>query len=178
MLMCEICGKESRIALRQDKKKAHYCVECYNELLAKLMGVTFPREIPKEISFYDNEMNLHSFALEFMLLPNCKLLKACETGESRYKCEVLGEVDDSFLQMWNQLMERLKKMMSVKYITPDGGWNGMKLLGYLDYNSDNGVCDIIIDGKAYTWEELGRIVATNEGFQIKIEIADPTDELE
>jgi hypothetical protein len=178
MLVCEICGKESRIALRHDEKNAHYCVECYNELLAKLMGIALPREIPKEIYFYDNEMNLHSFALEFMFLPNCKLLKACETGESRYECEVLGELNDSFFQMWNQLMERLKKMMSVKYITPDRGWNGTKLLGYLDYNSDSGACDIIIDGKAYTWEELGRIAATKEGFQIKIEIADPTDELE
>jgi hypothetical protein len=123
-------------------------------------------------------MKLHLFAIEFMLFPHCKTLKACETGESRYKCAVYGELDDSFSQMWTQLMKRLEKMLSVKYITPDGHWNGEKLLGYLAYSSDSDACDVIVDGKAYTWEELGRIVATSEGFQIKIEIADPTDELE
>jgi hypothetical protein len=123
-------------------------------------------------------MNPHLFTLEFMLFPHLKSLKAYETGDSKYKCEVCGELDDSFFQMWTQLMERLEKMLSVKYITPDGRWNGMKLLGYLAYNNDSDACNVIIDGKAYTWEELGRIVATSEGFQIKIEIADPTDELE
>jgi hypothetical protein len=80
--------------------------------------------------------------------------------------------------MWTKLMERLERMMSIKYIASDGYWNGNKLLGYLNYSSNSDACDVIIDGKAYTWEELGRIVGVSEGFQIKIEIADPTDELD
>jgi hypothetical protein len=164
--------------MRQGEKNVHYCIDCHNKLLAELMGVNLPGDIPKEITLYDNEMNLHLFALEFMLFPHCKSLKAYETGESKYKCGVRGELDDSFFQMWTQLMERLEKMMSVKYLTSDGCWNGEKLLGYLDYSNDSNACNVVIDGKAYTWEELGQIVATSEGFQIKIEIADPTDELD
>ncbi|WP_452082098.1 DUF7713 domain-containing protein [Bacillus tuaregi] len=35
---------------------------------------------------------------------------------------------------------------------------------------------IIIDGRPFTWEEVGEMVMSYEGFQIKIQMDDVTDD--
>ena len=35
---------------------------------------------------------------------------------------------------------------------------------------------LIIDGKAVTWDDFGRILMTYEGWQFKLDIYDPSDE--
>lgn len=41
----------------------------------------------------------------------------------------------------------------------------------------NGTPVLIVDGKPYTWEEIGKIVMSYEGFQLMIEAVDISDEL-
>jgi len=178
MSECDVCGKESRIIVTGAEKDAHFCLECHNKMLAELMDEDFPPDIPKRITLSDNKRNVHIFTIEFMLFPHCKSLKAYETGKFKYKCEIYGEPGENFFQMWHRLMERLERMMSVKYIMPNGRWNNDRVLGYIEYNGDRGAYEVIIDGKPHTWEELGRNLSAYDGFQVKIEIADPTDDFE
>jgi len=51
-----------------------------------------------------------------------------------------------------------------KYMRPDRIIEGDKLVGIIQYNRVSDVCDIVIDGEPYTWEELGGSVSTFEGF--------------
>nr|WP_017378569.1 hypothetical protein [Paenisporosarcina sp. TG-14] len=37
---------------------------------------------------------------------------------------------------------------------------------------------MVVDGKSYTWDEIGKMVMAYEGFQIKLETLDPSDEIE
>lgn len=37
---------------------------------------------------------------------------------------------------------------------------------------------LVIDGKAYSWNKVGKMLMSNEGFQIRMEIFDMTDDLE
>jgi hypothetical protein len=37
---------------------------------------------------------------------------------------------------------------------------------------------VIIDGKPFTWSQLGQMVSTFEGFQIQVKMFDMTDDME
>jgi len=37
---------------------------------------------------------------------------------------------------------------------------------------------LVVDGKPYKWEEIGKILMSYEGFQVKIEAVDISDEFE
>lgn len=56
--------------------------------------------------------------------------------------------------------------------------NNDKLVGAVQWDSDSeeGLPKIHINGKSYSWVELGKKVMTHEGFNIKIEFSDPSDE--
>jgi hypothetical protein len=45
-----------------------------------------------------------------------------------------------------------------------------------DNETDGELPLLVIDGKAVTWDEFGRILMTFEGWQFKIEIYDPSEE--
>ena len=50
------------------------------------------------------------------------------------------------------------------------------LIGY-DEASDRSPL-IIIDGRPFTWEEVGKMLMAYEGFQIKLKINDFTDDID
>jgi len=68
--------------------------------------------------------------------------------------------------------------MAMKYMNPDGEIIGNKLVGHVEYDSELGECVVYVDGKPYTWEDLGKNISTFEGWQVKIEFVDAGDELD
>ncbi|MCT8137592.1 hypothetical protein H1D32_07430 [Anaerobacillus sp. CMMVII] len=49
----------------------------------------------------------------------------------------------------------------------------------MDYDEANEDKPLVsIDGKPYTWEQLGQMVRAYEGFQIQVKMADMTDDVE
>ncbi|WP_179886470.1 hypothetical protein [Bacillus sp. es.034] len=48
----------------------------------------------------------------------------------------------------------------------------------MDYDEFSSASVIVIDGKPYTWEQLGEIVSSFEGFQIQMKFFDMTDDVE
>ncbi|SFB19539.1 hypothetical protein SAMN04488577_3822 [Bacillus sp. cl95] len=54
-----------------------------------------------------------------------------------------------------------------------------EFVGRLEYdecNESNPL--VIIDGKSYTWNQLGQMIGAFEGFQIKVKMVDMTDDVE
>lgn len=52
------------------------------------------------------------------------------------------------------------------------------IVGRLDYDETNENTPlVIIDGKPYTWEQLGEMIGAFEGFQIQVKMADMMDDL-
>jgi len=152
------------------------CTDCYNKTIAELTDAELPSHIPKTIYFEDCAREAHMFHIEFMLFPHCKTLKAYENYNDGYVCEVYGGLDDSFSVMWEKLIGKLSKMLSVKYI--DGNsWTNDKVAGYVNYDCETESHYVVIDGNRYEWSELGKQLGTYEGFQIKIEFADLGDDL-
>jgi len=55
---------------------------------------------------------------------------------------------------------------------------GDRVIGRIEYNEERDTPLLIIDGKSITWEELGKMMMSYEGFQFRLDIADITEEFE
>jgi len=54
-----------------------------------------------------------------------------------------------------------------------------RLVGIVESTKeDDGTPVLIVDGKPFTWAEIGKMLMTYEGFQLKIEAVDIYDEIE
>lgn len=172
MSKCTKCGKESKIILNN----LNLCEKCFNKFMAEKMGMDVIENTPRVLLFEDCNKVMHSFKIEFMVFPMGLSLKAIEVEPDEYECSILGELDEKFLVLWDKLLVKLKKMMTIKYNVNDR-WVKNLAVGRLEYNENSDFSDIIIDGKRIGWEELGSFLKRYESFQIKIEIADVTDDL-
>jgi len=144
--------------------------------MSEQMDLNKPKDIPEYLFFEDCNKVMHSFNIEFMIFPMGLSLRAIEVSPDEYECSIFGELDEEFPVMWNKLLVKLQKMLSLKY-TVDGNWAKDLAVGRLEYNEDSDYSDVVIDGKRVTWEDLGMFLNRYQGFQIKIEIADATDDL-
>jgi len=177
---CDICGKPATVHISDGKggTLGSQCLECHNRLMAKQTGSVMPDNVPERLSITDRSGKPREFDVEFIIYANGKSLVATEIGRTKYKADVWGALDDDFDIMLDTLKRRLKKDLSVKYMRADGRINGEKLVGYIDYDSERHEYEIIVDGKPYSWGELGRSIPTFEGWKIKIEFAGAGAELD
>jgi len=177
---CDNCGKISRVTLsgNDGSVTADLCLDCYNLLMAEVTGTEIPAHLPRRLSFGNDDGEKRDFEIEFQIFSHCKTLTATEIRETKHKADVYGELDDDFNEMLETLTERIKKTLSVTYMQPDGYIAGDKAVGYIEYNQERDACDVIIDGKPYTWAELEKNISGRESFKIKIEFGDIGDELD
>ena len=177
---CEICGKPPiiRIGSFSSGEYRYLCSDCHNREMSELYNTDMPDNVPERITITDRNGRPHDFDIEFMIFGTGKSLTATEIGKTKRKADVWGSLDDHFDDMLETLKKRLKKILSVKYMDSHGGIKDQKLVGYIDYDRNRGECVVFIDGKPYTWDELGKNITTFEGWKIKIEFAGVGDELD
>ena len=175
--LCDICKRDSiLINVTSDNEEISYCQTCYNKMMSELTDTEIPDIIPKQIDIMDAHRKYHTFNIEFIIFTHAKFLTAREAGPTKYSCMVKGELDEDFYCMWAEMIERMKRKMVKKYINPDGSWDS--LVGNIEYNTEREELSVIVDGMAFTWEELKENVSTYEGWQIKIEFKDASERAE
>lgn len=177
---CDNCGKPTKVHIDDNSgnELVKLCEHCYNVMMAEYTGAVMPVNVPKHITVEDNKGKAHKFELEFMIFANAKSLTAIGLGELRYKAEVHGELYVTFEEMLKRLKSKIKELISTKHIDDNGYILDGRAVGYIDYNRKRDACDIIIDGKPYTWEQLEKNISSHEGWVIKIEFGDFDDILE
>ncbi|ARD48864.1 hypothetical protein [Sporosarcina sp. P33] len=162
------------------------CMDCYNSMMAAELGIELP-ELP--ITFIADDANgvMRIFEVERMIMGTTILLTAHERREQGYEFAVDGQLDDDQHKLFKQLIEKTTRGLSETYLAtgkfPSGEpYTYIKqnhLKGVLSYDSDN--CDtplVIIDGKPYTWNEVGRLLQAFEGFQVKMVMKELADDFE
>ena len=86
-----------------------------------------------------------------------------------------------------QLIAKAEKGMAEAYVEEGTFPNGQRyhsirsgrLAGRVEWNPVGGDVPLLaVDGKSYTWDEFGRMLMSYEGFQVKLELVDPYDEIE
>ncbi|MDR0622256.1 MAG: hypothetical protein LBJ61_10335 [Deltaproteobacteria bacterium] len=148
-------------------------------MMADRFGYDIP-EYPQEITVKPSQGKQRRFSVEYWAYPDCKILTADEIGPSHYHCLVVGAMDRPFTEMWDELIRRLKKQISVKYVKKDGNLGkDQKAVGYLRYNKERDDLDYVVDGFPYPWYEfIAQHIDNYEGWQMKIEFIDSSDEVE
>lgn len=109
-----------------------------------------------------------------------ELRGGCQAG---YRFEVIGEPDDDPPQLLGRLIGKLRPALALTHLeeTEHGPQmnDRLTLRGtvHSDPDADHRVPMVVINGREISWNELGRIVATFEGWQFKLEFRDRSEEL-
>ncbi|PIC63516.1 hypothetical protein CSV79_11600 [Sporosarcina sp. P13] len=155
-------------------------------MMAEELGLELP-QLPKTFVADDVNGVKHIFEVERQITGTAILLTAHERWEQGYEFAVDGELDDDQHKLFKQLIEKTTRGLSETYLETgkfptDEPYTYVKqnhLKGVLTYDSINSEAPlVIIDGKPYTWDEVGRMLQAFEGFQVKMVMKDLADELE
>ena len=161
-------------------------MDCYNTLMAEELDIDLP-ELPKNFVAYDMHGVKRIFEVERQIMHTAILLTASERWEHGYEFVVDGELEVNQLKLFEQLIEKTTRGLAETYLETgkfpsDESYTYVKqnqLKGVLAYDSATPEAPlVIIDGKPYTWNEVGHLLQAFEGFQVKIVMKDLADELE
>jgi hypothetical protein len=99
-----------------------------------------------------------------------------------YEFQVLGDPQADLFELMARLVERMRRVLSKQHLVDDR--HGCSIADTVvrgriscDLDSDERVPMLVIDGREVTWEQFGRMLMTFEGWQFKLEIKDPTEEV-
>ena len=176
---CDNCDNLSNVHIcdRSGNTVIRFCNDCNNKLMAQLIGVNIPDNIPKEL-ILNLKGKTYKFNIEVEIYLTCKVITATEIGKTKRKTDVRSTIDEDFFDMLEILKKRVKKLVSVKYMRPDGYMANSKAIGYIEYSNKRHGYDIVIDGRPYTWDELEKNLSMHGGWKIKIEFGDIGEELD
>lgn len=173
MMVCGICRKADA-AIRFGE--AQMCLDCYNVEIAEELGVQ-AESYPETVSIRDGEGDSHVFVLKKRLDPEGIFMEAAEKGTGDYAFEIKGDLHGNQGELLLGLFAKIERGLAERFIS-DWELAGDRLAGTIAYDRDREELPlVVVDGKTYKWEEIGRMLARFEGFQLKLEMVDPLDEI-
>ncbi len=195
---CERCGKKVlqneiiTIDRGSISPAEHICYDCNNQSIAARMRVNYIPLRNKTLTVIDDLGTEHLFSLT-QVIHNTGIGIVAEeiTNEDEvgYRFSVHGSFDEKQSELLEKLTQKIKKNISVHYIRKQkfgshtiSTVNGFTVAGRVeanilpDSNTDN-LPMVIIDGKPYTWAELGEMIKRFDGFQFKLRFLEMTDDL-
>jgi len=97
-----------------------------------------------------------------------------------YQFQILGKPDDEPLSLLGRLIERMRRSLSVKHLVRSE--HGMQIADRTvcgriewDESEDGRIPLLVIDGQEVSWDELGRMLMSFEGWQFRIAICDRSE---
>ena len=100
-----------------------------------------------------------------------------------YKFQIIDDPETDPLEMLAKLIAKIRRALAVKHLAPGGlgtqisDQNTVRGRIAWDDEHEGQVPMLVIDGKPITWDALGRMLMTYEGFQFKLEIRDKSEEV-
>lgn len=185
MNKCEHCGfNEVKVHLNGESGNMSVCTDCYNKFMADELEVELESLI-ESFSLKDYQGINRTFIVERRIYPEGIYLEGAENIEFGYKFAVHGELHCNQTNLLNKLIAKARKGMAEQQIKTGVFPNGQEynsiihdqFTGLIEYDESSDETPLItIDGKPFTWEEVGKMLMTYEGFQLKVKIYDLTDD--
>jgi hypothetical protein len=137
------------------------------------------------VGMVDRAGEKHEFHFQTRLLGNIVALDAFELRDESpagYRFQVVGHPGDDALVLLGRLIEKMRRALSTQHLT-DGEY-GLQIAdrtvrGRIEW--DDSAAErtplIVVDGREISWEDFGRMLMTFEGWQFKLDISDPSEEL-
>jgi hypothetical protein len=154
--------------------------------MAEYHGIKFEHVQFDSIGLYDTDKVLHKFYFRVRLLGSDVAIDAFELKHGSsvgYAFMVVGDSEEDILKLYHKLYERIKRALNRKHIERVEGELRITDAGVVRGQiscadtTDGRIPCLIIDGKEVSWDELGRMLMTYEGFQFKLEIKDSGEEI-
>ncbi|MEM5461441.1 hypothetical protein VSR69_42740 [Paraburkholderia phytofirmans] len=160
------------------------CTLCFNGRIAESTGFTdFENVRLDPIRMIDCHGEPHQFHFQLRLLGDRIALDAFELrGEVRagYRSQVIGEADDDVFVLLGRLVEKVRRALSVRHID----FHEYRIIdstvrGHIEWDETQAgrLPLVVIDGQEVSWEDLGQMLMSMEGWQFRLDIADPSEEL-
>jgi hypothetical protein len=186
---CEHCGNETPPwdTIRCDSGDGSYellCTLCFNARIAESNGFTdFENVRLDPIRIIDCHGESHQFHFQLRLLGDRIALDAFELrGEipAGYRFQLIGEADDDVLVLLGRLVEKIRRALSVTHIDfRERRIIDCTVRGRIEWDESQAghMPLVVVDGKDISWNDLGRMLMSTEGWQFRLDIADPSEEL-
>jgi hypothetical protein len=148
-----------------------------------MYGIQFEHPSFAPVTMYDLDGVLHTFSFRTLLLPTHITIEAIEAAGWRrgYAFQVVGSVDDDIQDLFSRLCGQMDKALCMKYIEdhPDGPRISSKgvVRGRIawDEEAQESLPMMVIDGRDVRWMDFGRMVASFNGSNFRMEICDGSE---
>jgi hypothetical protein len=189
-IKCDRCGKSSwgMVIIRDSSGwERHLCRDCHNEVMADAIGVENYTDFIKTYQVQDITGNLHVFEInkEIFALGIKWIANEIKDGEVEgYQFGVYAALDDDPIECLQKLYRKINKGLSKIYVKQEEvhGHTSYslphdKIVGRIEWDDNyNGeIPKIIIDGKTYSWHEVGKMLMSYEGWNLMIKISEVGD---
>ena len=190
---CEDCGHQvpayDAVHLTVSAKQSRrICTRCFNALIAKRVGAEFEHPNFAPIVLEDATGTPHEFHFRTRHGGDHVAVEAFEVEDHQaggYQFQVLGDPSDDPIRIFQQLFERMRRALGRKHIEENEhgqqiakSAEGWVVRGQIEWDDEEQgrVPRLVVDGKAYSWDEVGRMLMSFEGFRLKMEAYDRTEE--
>ncbi len=157
------------------------CYRCFNEETATKMGVAFDNTPLQPVIVSDAGGAEHVFEFQSMLVATGHALHAREfvpEGQEGYEFSVLGDFDANVWDLFRVLYDRIQHGLGVRHVERgELGWRiteARHLVGRIAWDPDRAgeVPLLVIDGKTFSWDQVGRMLMAFEGFTLRAFVSD------
>ena len=152
------------------------CPPCHNDSIARQMGLRFDNARLDPVTMEDHARRPHTFQIVSHLVPTGHAMKAIEVGVAEgYEFAVLGDFEEDALVLCARLCEVIRAGLARRSLDPmpDGAQVLAKqAVARITCAAQTYEPLVVIDGRAFTWEEFGRMILTYEGWTLAMSFAD------
>jgi hypothetical protein len=157
------------------------CYRCVNEETSAMMGVDFDTTPLQPVTVPDADGMAHTFEFRSMLVATGHALHAREAlpaGREGYEFSVLGDFEANVCDLFSRLYDKIRRELAVRHVERGGlGWqitDARRLAGRIVWDRDRGgeVPLLVVDGRTFTWDEVGRLLMSFEGFTLRAVVED------
>lgn len=185
---CEACGER-----RPSYDMIHYgsgadsrltCSRCFNADMARRHDVRDFQNVRLEpVKMVDRSGATHLFHFLPRLLGDRFIIEAFEVEDGHpagYQFAVLDGPHVDIFVLLGRLVEKMRRALAVQYLSSD---HDDQLAGQVAKGTITSTLDgdrmpvMVIDGHEIDWDTFGRMLVSYEGWQFRLEIADPGEEL-
>ena len=163
------------------------CGQCFNEAAANQLGLQgFEHVAFEPVRMVDGRGSEHEFHFRARLFGPDMAIDAFELRDGSpvgYRFQAIGEPEHDPLELLGKLIGKMRRALVFTHL--DDTDHGLQVNDRLilrgtvdsDPDEDHRVPMVVIDGREISWDELGRMVATFEGWQFKLEFRDRSEEV-